>query len=68
MSNEKKTAGTKGEDITNGIDILPWTIKSEDGTEVTYSTWDFAGQTLYYNTHQVNFNEEINCSLCESTS
>ncbi|KAK3777048.1 hypothetical protein RRG08_008898 [Elysia crispata] len=52
MSNEKKTAGTKGEDITNGIDILPWTIKSEDGTEVTYSTWDFAGQTLYYNTHQ----------------
>ncbi|GFN82127.1 leucine-rich repeat serine/threonine-protein kinase 1, partial [Plakobranchus ocellatus] len=52
MSSDKKTAGTKGEDITNGIDILPWTIKSQDGIEVTYNTWDFAGQTLYYNTHQ----------------
>ncbi|CAG5122482.1 unnamed protein product, partial [Candidula unifasciata] len=52
MSSNKKTAGTKGEDITNGIDILPWTVRTSDNLEVTYNTWDFAGQTLYYNTHQ----------------
>ncbi|XP_059158979.1 uncharacterized protein LOC131942991 [Physella acuta] len=52
MSDAKKTAGTRGQDITNGIDILPWTVKDTNGVDVTYSTWDFAGQTLYYNTHQ----------------
>ena len=48
------TSGTEKEIPTDGIDIVPWTIASEDGTEVTYSTWDFAGQAVYYNTHQVN--------------
>ncbi|KAK7485956.1 hypothetical protein BaRGS_00022822 [Batillaria attramentaria] len=52
MSVGKKTEGTKGEDITDGIVIQPWTVKSDSGVEVTYNTWDFAGQTLYYNTHQ----------------
>ncbi|CAL1535024.1 unnamed protein product, partial [Lymnaea stagnalis] len=52
MSTSKITAGTKGEDITNGIDILSWTVKTSNNVEVTYNTWDFAGQTLYYNTHQ----------------
>ncbi|KAL8604081.1 hypothetical protein ACOMHN_024906 [Nucella lapillus] len=52
MSGGKKTEGTKGEDITDGIIIQPWTVKDDQGVEVTYSTWDFAGQTLYYNTHQ----------------
>ena len=54
MSAGKKTEGTKGEDITDGIIIQPWAVKSDSGVEVTYSTWDFAGQTLYYNTHQVS--------------
>lgn len=54
MSMGKKTEGTKGEDITDGIIIQPWTVKNDSGVEVTYSTWDFAGQTLYYNTHQVS--------------
>ena len=54
MSVGKKTEGTKGEDITDGIIIQPWTVKNDSGVEVTYSTWDFAGQTLYYNTHQVS--------------
>ncbi|XP_076445934.1 uncharacterized protein LOC143283637 [Babylonia areolata] len=52
MSAGKKTEGTKGENITDGIVIQPWTVKNDAGVEVTYSTWDFAGQTLYYNTHQ----------------
>ena len=54
MSEQKKTSGTEKEIPTDGIDIVPWTIASEDGTEVTYSTWDFAGQAVYYNTHQVS--------------
>ena len=53
MSEKKMTSGTEKEIPTDGIDIVPWTIASEDGTEVTYSTWDFAGQAVYYNTHQV---------------
>ncbi|XP_035824903.1 probable serine/threonine-protein kinase pats1 [Aplysia californica] len=52
MSGKKKTAGTSAEDITDGIQIQPWTVRTSDDIEVTYSTWDFAGQTLYYNTHQ----------------
>ena len=54
MSEKKQTAGTEKEIPTDGIDIVPWTVASEGGTEVTYSTWDFAGQAVYYNTHQVS--------------
>ena len=57
------TSGTEKEIPTDGIDIVPWTIASEDGTEVTYSTWDFAGQAVYYNTHQVNIFTGISCPL-----
>lgn len=53
MSDKKQTQGTEAEIPTDGIDIIPWTVKSEDGHEVTFSTWDFAGQAVYYNTHQV---------------
>ena len=35
-----------------GIDISTWTVSSGD-ENITYSVWDFAGQTVYYNTHQV---------------
>ena len=55
MSEKKQTSGTEKEIPTDGIDIVPWTVASEDGTEVTYSTWDFAGQAVYYNTHQVSW-------------
>ena len=53
MASDKKTAGTEKETPTDGIDIKPWTIANNEGREVTYSTWDFAGQAVYYNTHQV---------------
>ncbi|WAR28668.1 PATS1-like protein [Mya arenaria] len=33
------------------IDIKSWEVKHEDET-ITYNMWDFAGQTVYYNTHQ----------------
>ncbi|EDV23216.1 uncharacterized protein TRIADDRAFT_58269 [Trichoplax adhaerens] len=38
-------------EITDGIDIDTWTVKTDEG-RIEYSIWDFAGQTLYYNTHQ----------------
>lgn len=45
---------TTVDDITLGIDIETWRAKSkETGKEVTFSVWDFAGQTVFYNTHQV---------------
>lgn len=53
MSSTKKTAGTQNAQLTDGIDIKTWTVKSEDGLDITFSAWDFAGQTVYYNTHQV---------------
>ncbi|KAL4230338.1 hypothetical protein ACF0H5_010721 [Mactra antiquata] len=52
MSEKKMTQGTEKEIPTDGIDIVPWTVETEDGHQVTYSTWDFAGQAVYYNTHQ----------------
>lgn len=41
-------------ELTDGIDIDTWTVETDEG-RIEYSIWDFAGQTLYYNTHQVNF-------------
>ncbi|XP_060565876.1 uncharacterized protein LOC132724909 isoform X2 [Ruditapes philippinarum] len=41
----------QGEDITDGIDIQTWQVKHEE-EKITYNIWDFAGQTVYYNTHQ----------------
>nr|XP_022323918.1 uncharacterized protein LOC111124909 isoform X4 [Crassostrea virginica] len=52
MSSSKKTAGTQNAQLTDGIDIKTWTVKSENGLDITFSAWDFAGQTVYYNTHQ----------------
>ncbi|CAH1772675.1 unnamed protein product [Owenia fusiformis] len=52
MSSQNKTVETKGEEITDGIDIQNWTVMYDDGLGVTFSVWDFAGQTIYYNTHQ----------------
>lgn len=52
----KKTAGTLDPQLTDGIDIIPWVVPIEHNgrkIEITYSCWDFAGQTVYYNTHQV---------------
>uniref|UniRef100_A0A1I8IUY9 non-specific serine/threonine protein kinase n=1 Tax=Macrostomum lignano TaxID=282301 RepID=A0A1I8IUY9_9PLAT len=41
------------EEITDGIDIGDWQIDIGDGSPpLHFSTWDFAGQRVYYNTHQ----------------
>ena len=41
--------------VTDGIDIALWRTKHTDGEddyEFTFALWDFAGQSVYYNTHQ----------------
>ncbi len=53
MSPTFKAPSISGEGITDGIDINMWTINRASQGTVTYSVWDFAGQTIYYNTHQV---------------
>ena len=51
---DNKADMNAAEQITDGIDICPWTVYSIESEEcVTFSIWDFAGQTVYYNTHQV---------------
>ena len=57
----KQTTGSMAPvTITDGIDIAEWTVKTNldntlYGKDVTinYAMWDFAGQSVYYNTHQV---------------
>ncbi|RNA38605.1 serine threonine- kinase pats1 [Brachionus plicatilis] len=39
-------------ELTDGIEIDDWIIDLEDGSNLTFSMWDFAGQSVYYNTHQ----------------
>ena len=45
-------SGKYGEQITDGIDIKTWIAHTNDDS-ISFSVWDFAGQTVYYNTHQV---------------
>eukprot|EP00058_Branchiostoma_floridae_P020994 XP_002606484.1 hypothetical protein BRAFLDRAFT_126447 [Branchiostoma floridae] len=51
MSGNYVTPATVGEAITDGIDIKTWEIK-QGASKLSFSVWDFAGQTVYYNTHQ----------------
>ncbi|KAL3867198.1 hypothetical protein ACJMK2_044420, partial [Sinanodonta woodiana] len=51
LSKDGKAQLTLGEEITDGIDISTWTV-NKDGDQLTFNVWDFAGQTIYYNTHQ----------------
>ncbi|CAF1216648.1 unnamed protein product [Adineta steineri] len=39
--------------VTDGIDILKWKVPLDNSDDVLeYSVWDFAGQSVYYHTHQ----------------
>lgn len=53
MSPDSTAPSTGTEGITNGIDITSWSVKKKDQM-LTFSVWDFAGQIVYYNTHQVS--------------
>ena len=48
----KSRNSNKRPQLTDGIEIKEWTIDLEDATKLVYSMWDFAGQSVYYNTHQ----------------
>ena len=56
MNSKLTTVGTKADEVTDGINIKQWTIKPDgENDDVVFSIWDFAGQSVYYNTHQVKF-------------
>ncbi|UJR35583.1 hypothetical protein I4U23_028336 [Adineta vaga] len=39
--------------VTDGIDIVKWKVPlSEQNDVLEFSVWDFAGQSVYYHTHQ----------------
>ena len=46
------------DELTDGIEICDWTVSDGEGAGLTYSVWDFAGQVVYYNTHQVSSERE----------
>ncbi len=40
--------------VTDGIDIVKWKVPLPESNDVLeFSVWDFAGQSVYYHTHQV---------------
>ena len=42
--------------VTDGIDIIKWKVPLHDSNDVLeFSVWDFAGQSVYYHTHQVQY-------------
>lgn len=42
--------------VTDGIDILKWKVPLGEPDDVLeFSVWDFAGQSVYYHTHQVGY-------------
>jgi GTPase SAR1 family protein len=53
---------------TEGIEVEDWKPDGEGG--LTFSTWDFAGQDVYYNTHQFFLSQRslymVVFSLCQS--
>jgi GTPase SAR1 family protein len=56
MSQRYRAYMDHDEPITDGIDIKTWNIPiQETSDQLMFSVWDFAGQTVYYNTHQVTF-------------
>ncbi|CAH1774243.1 unnamed protein product [Owenia fusiformis] len=50
--NGHKAPTKLGDNITDGIDISTWQVDAKHDQTLSYSVWDFAGQSLYYNTHQ----------------
>ena len=58
MAQDHTAPVLSSEAITDGIDISTWAVKHGANT-VQYSVWDFAGQTVYYNTHQVTVFKDI---------
>lgn len=60
-SKSSKTDSSPLSVATDGIDIMDWkeqvTLENGSKVDVTINTWDFAGQTVYYTTHQFFLSE-----------
>lgn len=51
--NDLKALEEDAPEVTDGIDISSLNKPIDNETSIDYSIWDFAGQSVYYNTHQV---------------
>lgn len=51
-SNKKRAPSAAPNISTDGIDILSWEHEEEGYPPITFGIWDFAGQEVYYSTHQ----------------
>ena len=40
------------EESTEGIDVIQWKFRLQDGKEFRVNIWDFGGQEIYHQTHQ----------------
>jgi leucine-rich repeat kinase 2 len=52
MYSSEKDRSPERPQLTDGISIKDWTVRLPDESELVYSMWDFAGQSIYYNSHQ----------------
>jgi hypothetical protein len=51
-------------EVTDGIDIVKWRVPIQATNEtLEFSVWDFAGQSVYYHTHQVRTARSIFFSI-----
>jgi len=53
-------------DPTAGIDMSEWTFTPEGEKKITFTAWDFAGQRVYYSTHQLFLTARTVYLLCWS--
>lgn len=62
------TIGQGRRNATDGIETRVWNSPAPALANTTFHLWDFAGQKLYYNTHQFFLsNNSINLLLFDST-
>ncbi|RNA35085.1 putative serine threonine- kinase pats1, partial [Brachionus plicatilis] len=52
MNNVLQDGNKPAPNLTDGISILDWKVDIADEQNLTFSVFDFAGQVVYYNTHQ----------------
>lgn len=52
INNELQDGNRPPPNLTDGISILDWKVDIAQDQDLTFSVFDFAGQVVYYNTHQ----------------
>ncbi|CAF0782367.1 unnamed protein product [Brachionus calyciflorus] len=52
MNNVLQNGNVQPPNLTDGISILDWNVNLDEDQTLAFSVFDFAGQVVYYNTHQ----------------